>query len=140
MGLLDEDAKTTVIKQAETAAAIRGQISALYDSMKVIYEQTMGMVWNNQQGLSPQEVLDAFGGRGWELFTLGGLLKYTINTVKPGTASEMPSYYDVVFNPDGTVSIVLKSSSSSDSSEPTVPPVSEVSDGIESSSSSVEIA
>lgn len=68
------------------------------------YGDIKTMVWNNQQGLTPQEVFDALGTNGAELFQLSGLLVQTVNAAKPGAINPAQPY-EFTINEDGTVTV-----------------------------------
>ncbi len=72
-----------------------------------VYSDIAKRVWDNQQGLTPQEVMDALGTNAADLFQLSALLVTTVNTAKPGTLDgEQP--YEFTINPDGTVTVGAK--------------------------------
>jgi hypothetical protein len=99
-------------KQLRAKNQISRQASSLFQNMLQTYNQISGMVWQNRQGLTPQQVLDGLGPNAAELFALSALLVSTVNNAKPGTLSgETP--YPVIINPDGTVTVIEETPSES---------------------------
>jgi hypothetical protein len=72
-------------KQRKAKAIINAQINGLYRQMLSTYTAAMGLVWSNADGLTSQQVFDAFGTDGAELIRLATLLATTVNTATPGT-------------------------------------------------------
>ena len=95
---------TTAQKQNRAAQAIQSQAANLFANMGRTYEQISNIVFNNPQGLTPQEVLDALGTNAAELLSLSDLLVQTVNAAAPGTIT--PGYpVTLTANPDGTVTV-----------------------------------
>jgi hypothetical protein len=94
---------TTAQKQAKAKATINGGVNALYRQMLTTYNSAMESVWANADGLTPQEVFNAFGTNGGELVRLATLLKTTINTATPNTIPD--SSVSLTVNNDGTVTV-----------------------------------
>ena len=62
MSLLNNTTElTTAQKQNRAAQAIQSQASNLFTNMGRTYEQISMIVFNNPQGLTPQEVFDSLG-------------------------------------------------------------------------------
>jgi len=93
---------------AEKQTRVKKQISRkTFETLQGLigsYNDIRQMVWNNRQGLTPQEVFDALGTNGAELFQLSGLLVTTVNTAKPDTL-DAAQPYEFTINPDGTVTV-----------------------------------
>lgn len=68
------------------------------------YEELKTIVWENPQGLTPQQVFDSLGTSAGELFQLSAVLVQTVNTVQPNTLDAAQPYQFTV-NPDGTVTV-----------------------------------
>ncbi len=68
------------------------------------YTTGMKNVWESD-GISPQEVFNAFGTEAGELKRLAAIIKTAINQAKPNTIPDAP--VSLVFNPDGTVTVQL---------------------------------
>ena len=83
-----------------TIASMRDLLSRMIGT----YEIIMSSVWNNSDGLTPQQVLDGFGNNAGELFQLAGLCANTIITAAPGTTLSQPTKTFTI-NPDGTVTV-----------------------------------
>lgn len=105
MSLLNNTTElTTAQKQNRAAQAIQSQASNLFTNMGRTYEQISNIVFNNPQGLTPQEVLDGLGTNAAELLSLSDLLVQTVNTAAPDTIT--PGYpATLTANPDGTVTV-----------------------------------
>ena len=86
----------------------KGQIEKdAYDAFKTLtetYNKIYNRVWENHLGLTPQEVFDALGPQGAELFQLSALLVQTVNTAQPGTIKPAQPY-EFTINGDGTVTV-----------------------------------
>ena len=105
MSLLNNNNElTTPEKQNRSAQAIQSQAAALFTNMGRTYEQISNIVFNNPQGLTPQEVLDGLGTNAAELLGLSDLLVQTVNAAVPGTITpDRPG--TLTPNPDGTVTV-----------------------------------
>ena len=95
---------TTEQKQQQAALRIQNEATVLFTRMGQTHNQIMQIVFQNQQGLTPQQVLDAVGTSGAELLTLAGSLVTLVNTAVPSTLpTTFP--YTLTVNPDGTVTV-----------------------------------
>jgi len=95
---------TTEQKQQQTVLRIQRQATHLFSQMGQTYEGIKQSVWGNQQGLTPQEVFDALGTNGAELFQLSALLVQAVNAAKPDTLDPAQPY-EFTINEDGTVTV-----------------------------------
>lgn len=68
------------------------------------YEELKNAVWNNPQGLTPQQVFDSLGTDASQLFSLSTVLVQTVNTVQPNTLVDSHPY-NYTINEDGTVTV-----------------------------------
>ena len=95
---------TTQQKQQMIAQRIQREATQLFTSMTRTYQTIAQLVFANQQGLTPQQVLDAVGPSGAELLTLAGVLVQTVNTAVPDT---LPTTFpfELNINQDGTVTV-----------------------------------
>lgn len=110
MGILDlppsQDPTTLENKKQRTALVIRNSVLMLFAQMKNGYEQNHTQVWENPDGLTPQQVCDALGSDAVELFTLASVLANTVNHAKPDTITgSVPDGVTATPNEDGTVTI-----------------------------------
>lgn len=87
MSLINPNDKSLAEIQAETVMEIRGQVAALWASMVSIYGHCMNVLWRNPNGLTPQQVCNAFGTKASELFMLAGMLANLLNTVAPNNCA-----------------------------------------------------
>ena len=109
MSLLDNNNQELTKEQKKERAVqnLRSNTSVLFMRMIQTYEQGMRTVWNNQQGLTPQEVMDGLGTDAAEAVNLRQLLKQTIQQAKPDQElSQRPEGKDLQINDDGTVTVV----------------------------------
>ena len=132
MALIQVGRLTTEEKKQKTRDRLVRSMESLYGNMRAVYEQNFRAVWSNPDGLTPQEVMDAFGTDAVEFFSGGvGLYRY-LDTVVPGGIN-LPAPSEVTPHGDGTVTIgqLIESSSSSSSASS-----EDVGDGPSSSASS----
>lgn len=95
---------TTEQKQERVKKQIARKSFETLQGLVGSYNDIRQMAWENRAGLTPQEVFDAIGANGAELFQLSALLVNTVNTAKPDTLdSSQP--YEFTINPDGTVTV-----------------------------------
>lgn len=109
MSLLDNTRQelTKEQKQQRTADNLRSNSAAVFQRMVQTYEQGMRTVWRNQQGLTPQEVLDSLGVDAAEALRLSRVLKQAILQANPEQKlTSVPDGKDFQINGDGTVTVV----------------------------------
>lgn len=76
----------------------------IYRTMQNRHESVWDMIWNNKDGLTPQEVLDSFGPDAAELFLFSSNIQTMLATAGAGYSPvDTPNEFTV--NPDGTVTI-----------------------------------
>lgn len=93
-------------KQKAVEIRIKKQSVDMLQNIKQIHQQMMQIVWQNKQGLTPQQVMDAFGSDAAELFQLSNALLTMLKTVKPDDEyGNTKAPYDYTINEDGTVTI-----------------------------------
>lgn len=95
-------------KKKATAAQISKQITATLRSLigqsKGISEQ----VFNNDQGLTPQQVCDAMGTDAAKVLAAGQAAADLVNALRPNTmAIQIPEGISIQPNQDGTVTIIV---------------------------------
>lgn len=95
---------TTEQKQDRVKTQIARKSYETFQGMIGSYNDIKERVWNNPQGLSPQEVFDALGTNSAELFQLSALLVATVNSAAPDTLDGSQPYAFTV-NGDGTVTV-----------------------------------
>ena len=95
---------TTEQKKNRAKRNIQRKVYETYQGLISSYNDIRTAVWENPAGLTPQEVFDALGTDGAELFQLSALLVNTVNSAKPDTLSgDQP--YEFTVNPDGSVTV-----------------------------------
>ena len=95
---------TTEVKQAKLKQNVSNTINALYRQMLSVYNNNMAQIWNNSDGLTPQQCCDAFATDAAELFRLASVLSTAINAATPGTITTTPPA-TVTVNNDGTITL-----------------------------------
>ncbi len=97
-------------RQARTAARLsRHMVSGetqLLRSFAGLYQE----VWQNADGLTPQQVCDALGTKAGNLFVIAGTMANALYTIDPagvGAMVNVPSGYTATINADGTVTVRL---------------------------------
>ena len=75
-----------------------------FQAMVGNYSEIKRMMWQNQQGLTPQQAFDALGTNAAELFQLSSVLVQAVNSVKPNTLDPAQPY-EFTVNEDGTVTV-----------------------------------
>jgi len=91
-------------KQVAVANEIKSVCSAMFAFNASNFTRIFQMVWNNRNGLTPQQVCDALGTDAGALFTLAGGLQAVINTAKPDSLTLTPPK-SVSIGSDGNVTI-----------------------------------
>lgn len=93
-------------KQASVAFRVKSESLDLFQSVKQRHQKLMRIVWQNPRGLTPQQVMDAFGTEAAELFSLSDALLNLIKTAKPDDPygdTQIP--YEFTIHDDGTVTV-----------------------------------
>ncbi len=97
-------------RQTQCAKQIATQVQSTFTTVINAQRNSFNQIWRNSQ-LTPQEALDSLGAKASELFILGAATVEFIEKISPGKLS--PNDYlplkEVVFNPDGTVTVTENS-------------------------------
>jgi len=104
MSLLDGPSIPVENLQLRLKAQTQAQIRQLFTQMTVVFTTCFNNIWENPDGLTPQQAIDAFGTDGVELFRLAWILQEAANEAKAGTLTQTPPV-EVTKNQDGTVTI-----------------------------------
>jgi len=110
MSLIDNGQNTGQVeltlaqKQERVKKQIERKTWDTFSGLVAVHKELMQKVWENPQGLTPQEVFDSLGANAGELFSLATLLVTTVNTAKPGTLVDAHPY-NYTINGDGTVTV-----------------------------------
>lgn len=99
MGLL-----VTPTPQTRLVARVTTSAQRCFNSMLTTYAQSMAAVWQNVDGLTPQQAFDALGTSAGQAVQLLGLLVATVNSATPGTLP-VPDPTAITVNQDGTVTV-----------------------------------
>lgn len=101
---IDTSTKTTEQLQAELAARTDFAVNGLLRQMLSTFNKVYNDIWNNRDGLTQQQAVDAFGTKAARLFQLSAVLQDTINLAQPGAAPQITPQAPTL-NPDGTVTL-----------------------------------
>ena len=93
---------TTTQAQTKLKTTATAQINQVYRMNVTIYNSLMNSIWQNADGLTPQQAFDSFGTDAGELVTYGHLLAGLINNVTPDAVSTITPEALTV-NENGTV-------------------------------------
>lgn len=111
MSILDKNLNeelTLEAKQEKLRNRVSRQSQQTFQGLRNTYTEIFNSMWNNRQGLTPQEAFDALGTEAGELFKFAGIMLATLEAAKPGSTDDLPkgdtSKYTI--NQDGTVSVV----------------------------------
>ena len=112
-------------RQARTATRLSRRMingeTQLLRSFSALYQE----VWQNPDGLTPQQVCDALGSRAASLFVVAGTMSNALYTIDPaglGTMVNMPTGYTVTLHADGTATLVFTAPVASPAPSPTPQP------------------
>lgn len=87
-----------------TNQQIRVLLNNQFRQIIQVTNQVAELVWNNAEGLTPKEVVDALGTDAVQLFQIGAVMAGAINAITPNTLpTEAP--YNVTINQDGSVTV-----------------------------------
>ena len=103
----EQQQPTTEQKQTRVNNRIKRLSVDTLNHIKAQHREMMQAVWNNPAGLTPQQVMDAFGSEAAELFQLSDQLLTMLGNVKPDDPylAEAEAPYNYTINDDGTVTI-----------------------------------
>ena len=89
---------------ARTNSRIKKVSLNIYKTMENRHESVWDLIWNNKDGLTPQEILDSFGSDAAELFLFSGSIQAMLASAGAGYVPvETPNEF--VVNGDGTVTV-----------------------------------
>jgi len=91
-------------KLNETKSTIKNISKNMFETIVKRHQFVWDMIWDNSRGLTPQEVVDAFGSDAYELFVFS-LNIQTLLAQANINYSFMSTPNEFVINPDGTVTI-----------------------------------
>ena len=91
MGILDSQ-NTVIVPPASLAAnALITEAREVYNRMLASFAGGARYFWANPDGLTPQEIADALGTSGEEVFSLHAKLGVLLSEVNPSAVSEVAS-------------------------------------------------
>jgi hypothetical protein len=108
MSILTNPTETIEAKQAATRARILSIVRAIWMDLQIRQNDGMDEFWQNSQGLTPQQVADAFGPDCAKLFAFNSeLVKFLQKQGEIGSATPTirQPLNQFTVNQDGTVTI-----------------------------------
>ena len=113
------------VRQARTAARLDRRMvygeTQLLRSFAALYQE----VWQNADGLTPEQVCNALGTRAGSLFVVAGTMANALHTIDPAGLGSMvtaPPGYAATIHADGTVTLVFTAPAATPSAAPTATP------------------
>lgn len=104
MSIIDTKQTSNSVKVEQTESNIRKVNIALYDTIKRQHSYIFNTIWYNPDGLSAQDIFDAFGAEAYELFTFSQSIQTLLYQIdKNYIALTPPNDYNI--NNDGTVTV-----------------------------------
>ncbi len=91
-------------KQAAIKARIIASNNAMFEQARETFSYYHHQIWDNTQGLTPQQVVDGFGTDAGTLVTKLAGLKTFLNTLRPGSITLTPPKA-ITVNQDGTAKV-----------------------------------
>ena len=108
MSILTTPTETLEAKQAATKERILRIVRAVWTDLQIRQNDGMDEFWNNSQGLTPQEVADAFGPDCAKLFAFNSALVQFLEQqgqIGGASANIRQPLKQFTVNQDGTVTI-----------------------------------
>ena len=90
-----------------------GQVNAEFNRLTTLLTIGSNLVWNNDQGYTPQQVISTMSTCAGSIFGLSSLLCGLLGTITGTTPNPVPAGWSVVINPDNTVTLAAPSVSTS---------------------------
>jgi len=91
-------------KQTRAKNRIKNAAKNIYETVKNKHDQLWNVVWDNPAGLTPQEVIDAFGTDAKELFTYSQSLQTLLSEANENYVVKVTPNL-VTINTDGSVTV-----------------------------------
>jgi hypothetical protein len=104
MPLIDVPERNVEDLQAEFIRTLSKMLTDNYSQMLSLHKTGFAMVWNNKDGLTPQQCFDAMGSEAVMFLSLGQVMAELLNTAVPGSVIETPPQ-PLTVNEDGTVTV-----------------------------------
>lgn len=102
--IMNPDKPSLELTKLKSAESMKIRLAMSFKRLVDDFQNTFSDVWNNSEGLSPQEVFDSFGTDAAELFQLADTVGKAIETLQPGSiTTKAPMKYEI--NKDGTVTV-----------------------------------
>ena len=95
-------------REARTATRLSTRLTVGEAQLLQNFRSLYNEVWRNPDGLTPQQVCDALGGKASNLFVIAGTMAGALAQIDPaglGAMASVPAGYAATVNADGTVTI-----------------------------------
>lgn len=96
--------KSLDVLKSEARSQIQALMNVSFDRLVRDFGTLFQQVWNNQNGLTPQQIFDAFGTDAVQLFVIAGTIQDAVNHIQPSTLNGTPPL-PYVIHQDGTVTV-----------------------------------
>jgi hypothetical protein len=104
MGIFDAPERTIEDTKRDTKASIGAIGLASLTALAYEHKRTFDMVWHNEDGLIPQDVMDAYGNEAYLLFVNSKATQDFLAATLPDYEALLPPVAFTI-NEDGTVTI-----------------------------------
>lgn len=104
MSIIDTKQISNNAKLEQTESNIRKVNIALHDTIKRQHSYIFNTIWYNPDGLSAQDIFDAFGTESHELFTFSQSIQTLLHQIDSNYIPLSPPN-DYTINADGTVTV-----------------------------------
>jgi hypothetical protein len=104
MSILENAQKTTEEKIYDTRTEITKISTRLYSKINKQHAKIFNLVWNNSEGLTPQEVFDEYGTEASSLFVFCSGIQQMLVQANESYELLVPTH-SYVINEDGTVTV-----------------------------------
>lgn len=96
MSLLEVEvtSEKEILKQ-KNASVLIGEMNGAFENLIINFKNCMKLVYENQDGLTPQEIFDALGIKGVDVLQISSASKQFINTLKPDTIGDVGYTFEV---------------------------------------------
>lgn len=91
-------------KQDKLRDTLSAHLTNQFRSIQGTFESARSLIWENNDGLTPQQAFDAFGNEAGKLIQASLACSTLINTLFPNTVDVNPPH-PVTVNQDGTVTV-----------------------------------
>ena len=105
MALINTNVVISSVTPQQQVLQFRGQLNMSFAQMVKLFTQIKSFIWNNIDGLTPQQAIDLFGKDAADLFMLSNAYCMMLETYTGQPQKVMPEGWSFIFNEDGTVTV-----------------------------------